>query len=323
MRPQHKKALFNFLKIAVTLLALAYVAWKLNADKDTLWTAFAGLGMAELGLVLIAAFLVLANQGIEAYKWCLMMRRIYPELTYKTAVSAVLAGNTAAIVTPARVGEYAGRILYLPEGKRLEALGLTLMERIGQLMVTVWAGLFSAFFLLRLSPSLIPGLHLTPINYDFLLVLLATTISLTTCLYLFPQFLAHVLSRLTFRLEILEKLAGGLGLVHSSLVVRLLSLSLLRTTIFSAQYFLLLTAFGFVGQALLKLSLLTFVLFIKSIIPSIAFAELGVRETVAVALMSEFGVPVGTVLLATLCLYLINVALPAVAGLWFVGKMKV
>ena len=53
---------------------------------------------------------------------------------------------------------------------------------------------------------------------------------------------------------------------------------------------------------------------ITTLIPSAMLTELGVRGSVAVAVLSPLGGEAALVLLATTCLWLINVAMPASAG---------
>lgn len=315
-------SLILFLKIAVSVLALGYVAWKLRNDGGNILKAFHDLSPSDYGYIVLCFLLIFANQGIEAFKWMRMMRPYYPQLRYKTAVQAILAGNTAGIVTPARVGEYAGRVFYLPEGNRIEALSLTLMERVCQLLVTVWVGTLSGLYLLYTFSDTLLSIFPVTANqiFGFLLLVLVGLLAYTILL-LNPKWIYRILRPLAGKIAFLQTFVSAFQYAKSTTLVSIFLLSFLRTCVFSTQYFLLLSAFGYENDFLLKVTLVSLVLLIKSIIPSIAFAELGIRETVAVTVMSAFSVPIVTVVSATLLLYVFNIALPALVGILFVQKI--
>ena len=57
------------------------------------------------------------NWGIEAKKWQVLMKPI-EDLSWWTACKATLTGLSFAMNTPNRIGEYAGRILYVKKENR-------------------------------------------------------------------------------------------------------------------------------------------------------------------------------------------------------------
>jgi uncharacterized protein (TIRG00374 family) len=316
------KWLILFFKILVSVLALGYVVWKLRHEEDNLLRAFTGLESGDYLRIAICFLLIFANQGIEAFKWMWMMRRYYPELKYTTAVQAILAGNTAGIVTPARIGEYAGRVMFLPEGSRIEALSLTLMDRISQLLVTIWVGVLSGVYLLYAFRSKLLAVFPLTENYFFLfLYLIVGGLMLVTFLLLNPQLLYKIIHPFVHKIPVLHTFVSAFQQVDSRTLLTIFSLSFCRASVFCSQYYLLLSAFGYETDFLLKITLVALVLLVKSIIPSIAFAELGIRESVAVTIMSAFSVPIVIVVSATLLLYVFNIALPALVGIVFLQRM--
>ena len=81
-----------------------------------------------LGLLLIAV-----NWGLEAWKWMISVRTFYP-VKFLQAFKAVLSGVSFSVTMPNRVGEYLGRIVYLPEGNRLKTISVTLVGSFAQLL---------------------------------------------------------------------------------------------------------------------------------------------------------------------------------------------
>src|SRR5882672_7911549 len=71
------------------------------------------------------AGMVLLNWGIEARKWQLLMRPL-EKISLARSFKAILAGLALALNTPNRIGEYGGRILYVHEGHRIQAVSLTI-----------------------------------------------------------------------------------------------------------------------------------------------------------------------------------------------------
>ena len=87
----------------------------------------------------LAIAMIAMNWGMEAMKWRELLAPVF-KLSFHRAFKATLAGVAFAINTPNRVGEYGGRVLYLPEGKRIQAVSLTLIGSYSQLLVTLVMG---------------------------------------------------------------------------------------------------------------------------------------------------------------------------------------
>ncbi|HKP32855.1 MAG TPA: hypothetical protein VJT83_09010, partial [Chitinophagaceae bacterium] len=96
----------------------------------------------ESWLLVIAFFLVFVNWGLEARKWQIAIKQIQ-SIKFLKAFKAIFTGTTLASFTPNRTGEYVGRILYIEEGKRIQAIALTILCSMAQLQITFYAGLIS------------------------------------------------------------------------------------------------------------------------------------------------------------------------------------
>ncbi|MEM6263500.1 MAG: hypothetical protein AAGI38_13390 [Bacteroidota bacterium] len=64
------------------------------------------------------------------------------------------------------------------------------------------------------------------------------------------------------------------------------------------------------------------IFFAKSLVPSVALTELGIRESIALTVMGLFDVSPITAFTSTFVLYILNLILPAIAGLIGVQKWK-
>ena len=89
---------------------------------------------------------MIVNWSIEAKKWQYSVASIH-RLPFMQAFKAVLSGVSFSVTMPNRIGEYFGRIAYMPEGNRLKTISATLVGSISQLYVTVVCGTIGFIFL--------------------------------------------------------------------------------------------------------------------------------------------------------------------------------
>ncbi|HHG83536.1 MAG TPA: hypothetical protein ENJ82_02205, partial [Bacteroidetes bacterium] len=233
-------------RIISTLLALAYVGWKLydrQAELQGMWVA--GWDLARIGLVILVVLLMFANYAVEARKWQLIISPFYQGMSLLRAFVAVLAGMAAGIYTPNRIGEYAGRILFLREGKRVEAIVATFVDRICQLLVTLLTG-FAAFGFLLLSDAGLAGALLQDSGVRLIFVIVTIAMSLAVGLFLLaPATLARIIPGSWNKASWIRKMRFALEHLEWPLVRKVLALSLFRYFIFSSQYVLFMLAFGY------------------------------------------------------------------------------
>lgn len=311
------------LKAGLSLGALAYVYFKLRSDADSLQDMWWSLGPGDWAYILVAILLLLPNIGLEAQKWRVMVRPFYPVLGMWTAFKAVLAGMAAGIFTPNRIGEYAGRVLYLDVGHRVEAIVATFVDRICQLLITILGGLLAFLALLSVTgATLTAQLSLQGWQlYLFLaLVLLTATLIL---LFLFrPQRLNALVPKSWNRYNWVRKLRFATENLAWGNVRVVIGLALLRYLTFSTQYVLLLLAFGWDGPLLVAYGMVALVFLGKSVFPVMGIFELGIRESIAIEVMGIFGLGAAAAFNATLFLYLLNIILPTVIGVAALQGMR-
>lgn len=311
---------FRILQWGIALGAIAYVSWRLYQDREGLaaaWQAF----LDHPGWLLLALAGVFPNLWLESEKWRLIVRRIYPNTGRRQAFLAVLAGMASGIFTPNRIGEYAGRIMYLRTGKRVEAVFATFYDRICQLAVTLLVGAVALAWIPTDQPIFDPA-------FDRAVAWLAgISTVLVLCFLVWPQLPARLVP-VRFREREghwLQQLYDAPQHLDRNLLIRVFALSALRYLVFSLQFALLLLAFGLTrdwGQALFLISLF---FLLKSLVPVLGVMELGLRETVALQVFGWAGMGASGIVSATFLLYLINIVLPTLAGvyaIWALDRRK-
>ncbi len=319
-----RKAWFRVLQFGVTIAVLLYVYQRLKAEAD-LFEAQEWLQPGlSWGLVLLTLALMPLNLGLETAKWFRMVRPLYPGVRFLTLYQAIFTGMATGIFTPNRVGEYAGRVMSLPSGKRVEAATYTLVDRVMQMIITLWMGLGSLSFLLYAYPETIRQLiPLSPATTRLLLGGLLTLNVILLSAWLSPHRWVRGLKLDRSAHVFFQKVGLAVLQLEGKTLREVLGLGILRYAVFSLQYVCMLTAFGYDGPIFLALALVALVFIAKSLVPSIALTELGVRESVALVVMGSFGIGAFAIVSSTFLLFGINVILPALIGLLFVYRIRV
>jgi len=310
------------------LLGPAFLIW-LSWDVYHQVTAQQGIGqqwesfvdtISKKGVLPLAAviLLMLIQWLLEAFKWKLLLKDIVP-LHWIAAFGSILSGITVSVVTPNRIGEFAGRIIHLPNGTRLEGTAFTFMGNIAQMIITCFAGsicLFLGYDVLKLQ------LHSPESVYSIdLLLLLAPIAAVLLMLIYFSS--SWILKKLG-HWRLLRAFANHLLVLSHTSPSRLtcvLVISLIRYLIFIAQY---LIVFYFCGFSLDPLQLtigVAVMLLWLSIVPTFSFMEMGVRWQFALLLFPPAGTGLLAIPLSVTIIWLVNFILPAILGaLAFIRK---
>jgi putative Ca2+/H+ antiporter (TMEM165/GDT1 family) len=88
---------------------------------------------------LILFLLMLVNFSIESLKWKKVVTSSNP-ISFSNALKGVFVGQTFAFFTPNRIGEYAGRTLFLAAGNKLLGVAQLAWSSYAQLLVTLLIG---------------------------------------------------------------------------------------------------------------------------------------------------------------------------------------
>jgi hypothetical protein len=264
-------------------------------------------------MVLVSA-LMLVNWSLEALKWKLMMRKL-EVIPFSRALSAVFSGLTVSFFTPNRIGEYAGRIFHLHTANRIKGTLVTILENLSQLIITVTIGSISLVLFLNQYTEL----H----SYILWVTGVILLIFSGTLIFLFLE--VPVLDEAALKMRWLKKYKSYLAVLSeykkSELIV-ILGLALLRYIVFTAQFFILLIIFGVHGSFASEVLLINMVFFVMTLIPTFALAELGVRGAVATYFLSKISSDSLAILNASVSLWLINLVIPAIAGVIFIFQFR-
>lgn len=306
------KAHFKWLPWGISLLAIGYVIYRLMQEDVSTWQKLWPLQTEFVIAALLAMALLPLNWGLESEKWRMLAKRWYPELKFWEAVKSVFCGISTGIFTPNRIGEYPGRIMTLPAGHRWEAASAMLVDRMIQMVITIWLGITSFILLEKYIPS---GWNWIT---DWVPVMVTIAVLLPIASIIFArQFISLIPGQ-----ETGAKLRNALNTISLKDIAILTFLSLLRNIVFTTQFLILLYGLGMSIELNTAMAMVWLIFFIKSFIPAWTITELGIRETIAISVLGFALVPASIAFTATFLLYIVNLIIPALIGLRWIHKIN-
>lgn len=307
-----RRSLLMLFRWVIFLLACVFLYVELAGPKGIAVTdgrRVMDLLLTNRAVLLAIGALMLVNWWVESYKWLRLIHAVETVGPWRAFV-ATIAGTSVGFVSVNRTGEFIGRVLFLEPGNRIAGSFATALGSIAQFVVTLAAG---GLGLLVITVLRLP----LPWPQGWTSWVLATLTTLVTgialVLYLYPGLFRQLLLLVPFLIRF-ERASAVLSRFQRSDLLSVLLLSGTRYGLFTFQFVLLLYVFGsglHVFHAMLGVPL---IYLIATLIPSVMLTELGVRGSVAVAILVPLGGDAAVVVLATTCLWLINVALPACVG---------
>ncbi len=261
------------------------------------------------------------NWGIEARKWQVLVS-LLQKISFFRAFKAVFTGQSLAVNTPNRVGEYIGRVVYLDDGNRLKGIALTVVGSMSQTIVTLVVGIIC--LILTKNFILDETHHMEGLSSLWLDGLLYMVVFGTVGMVIFYYKLSW-LTKLFEKLPIVKKysyLIEKLEDFHWKELTRILSLSFTRYVVFVIQFVLLLQVFGVEGEVWQAACLVSVFFLVLAVVPTISSAELGVRSYAAVQLFSIISANKLGILYTAAGIWLINLIIPALMGSLFVLGIK-
>lgn len=258
---------------------------------------------------IIALLLMLLNWGLEAGKWRFIINK-YEKLSYGVALKAVLSGVTLSIITPNQIGDFAGRVLHLQVLDKIKGSLATVIGHTAQVLVTcVFGGYALLFFSERYFPS------------TFLVWILLFAVVLLVIGFLFMG----VLYRKFTWSKIPDKIKKHLdvfGDYAPQELAYIFSLSMLRYSVYLIQYFLLLHFYKVEMEPAQAFACIIGTFLGQSIIPSFLLLEIGLRGASALWFFTMYSNNVNGILLSAYSLWIVNMLLPALFGLYYIYKVK-
>jgi hypothetical protein len=297
--------------IALSALLLwgIYLQVKKQVDKvgtDALWQT------GPQVFLWICVTLMLVNVALEAKKWQILAGSAMA-LGFRQALSSYLAGIAISIVTPNRLGEYPGRILYLKRKNTFRLISVSILGSFAQLLTIFIYGTAALIYYNFVHPGFWEKVLLVGSA--------GMTVVLALCYWRFESWLP-VLSKVKWLQK--YKIYGQLMMrFNNKEQLTILGISILRFAVFTAQYLVLLRWMNVYVPATGGFFLSALFFWTIAVVPSIALAELGIRGKVGLYLFAHYSDNAIGILSATVGIWFINLIIPAILGCILLLRMRI
>jgi len=294
--------------ISVTLLWSIYtqVSKQLNGIDREAWMETGNIWWLTLCIALM-----LVNTSLESLKWHLLVNSVEP-VSYGRTAASYLAGVAFSIITPNRIGEYPGRILYLGKNNAFRYLTVSALGIMAQLSGLYLFGMIGLIYYNIHFPSLLAQTGLA--------ACIIVNILLGIVYWKFDSILPAIAKvRWLCRYITYGKLLNRFPVKRQ---LQVLGISLLRFIIFTAQYLFLLRWMNVTIPLGDGFCLAALFFWVMAVIPGIAVAEPGVRGNVSLFLFHHFSSNTIGILAATTGIWLLNLILPSIFGSILIIRMK-
>jgi uncharacterized protein (TIRG00374 family) len=307
-----KWSLPKWSKIALTIAVLLLLSWQVRwSEIFKVLTGASGLG------ILAAVALWYPNQALQYYRWKFIAKRASIVPDTQDVYAAYWLGHTLGFITPGRIGSY-GRGLFLKNVSVGEATALTVLERSYSAITVNGFGLIA----LAVLPSLgwnaawaDWGQGVSVVIFGIGLIVLLTGV--------FPGTIAALIARIVGErswgkgiaksLDGIKRIPVGSSLLYLGLATASLVVSLV-------QFILVLGALGASVPILAGMLAVHLNFFLKGNIP-LTLGNLGVGEWTALLCLRGLGVPDAQAVAASLILFGLNVAIPALIGMKYFRRV--
>ena len=299
------------MRIIIGGAALWFIYLKLEGNFNANYLRINGDNI-NYKFIVFTVLLMVLNWGIEAIKWRYAINKI-ENISISRAFKLTITGITLGMITPNRIGEIPARAMLLNKNSFKDLTLKTTVSSFSQVLITFVLGSF----------SLIVSTH----QFDFgvstrlTLVLLIISSLLFFLLYYGVGKLGIVFNRIKYFRD--KEIFKALSEFSSTELTNLLMLSLIRYVVFSFQFWLVLNAFEVPLVSFDDILLIPICFMIASLIPTILISEIGVRGSVALFVFGTISDLDIQIILASVMLWLINVALPSIFGIFNLREFKV
>ncbi len=267
-------------------------------------------------LILFTFLLVPLNIYLEGIKWKVQLIPIENISKWKSFLS-IFTGMTSGMFFPNRMGNFLGRIFMLEKGDRIKAAMVTIVGGMAQMIATVSIGLLASIFF---------------VNKYFILFLIASILIIATLLIMY--FNIHLLKYFQFLIpkkfkEKTKEYFEIFSLYKKKELLMILTFSFLRYFLYTFQFVLLIWAFNIPLNYLEAMIPISLTYLLMMVIPFITITEIAVRGSVSILVFEKwltlnnistsYGMMVFS---ASSLLWIFNIAIPAVFGLFLIHRFK-
>ena len=319
MRKRSQKWLLIF-KIILPFFFIGAITWQLvyKLDFNYLLSEFRQeFHDFRIELLLLAVLLMPVNWFLELLKWKGLVD-IFQERTLKESMKSILSGVCLSIITPHRIGEYAGRLIGIQKQHYWKAVFSTGVSGFAQNIIILAGGILALIFVFD---------DIIGVNVNFKNELI-TICAIILLLLAFSLYRLDIIFSLVQKLNLhklfshFEEALLFVKHIPTVLISRTLLFAALRYLVYTVQFVLILQFFHVDLPMIISFPCVAMIFLIQSGIPLPALANLFARGEISILIFSFWSVNELSVLCSTLILWIINLLIPALMGLMIIEKTK-
>lgn len=233
-------------------------------------------------------------------------------ISFKRSFKAILLGITGGSFTPARFGDWIGKSIVLDQKYRKKGIFIAAFGHLIQSITMIVPGIVALYF------YSVKYAHIQELNTRFgYNIMWGIEVATVTFMVLLPV----VTKRLKFPRfpSIIQGIIDTVAAYSYLTYFKILAFNALKNIFIYVQLFLLLRLFeipitGWEAVVIIP----TFYLSL-SFVPGIMFADLGVIGAFSIMIIGKVFDNYGGVLLATMCIWVVNVGIPLLGGSAFIA----
>jgi len=309
----YQPKVLNTIKILLLLLTFGFIIYKLFFAyhfEDLISNFNFQLSVTKIFYLILVFVLMTFNWIVEAVKWKLLINK-NEQISLLGSLKAVVSGIALSIITPNQIGDFAGRIIHLKKFDKIKGTLVTVIGHTSQVILTLFFGLL-AFTNLLFDKNLIT-VTIEKWFYIISSILFAGAFFGYLNIRNFSKIITY---------EKIKKYVEVFGFYSDIELLKVFIFSFIRYLIFILQYSLLLNFFNVEIELTHMAICISAILCAQSFVPSFLLVELGLRGASALYFFTIFSSNTAGILLSAYSLWIINLMIPAVYGLFVILKMR-
>ncbi|MCL2596880.1 MAG: flippase-like domain-containing protein [Paludibacter sp.] len=311
-----QKKIYTLIKWIFAIAACAFLANKLFTFEyyQELWNTLQFFDLKQFIWLITVLLLLVPNLILEAVKWQLLNKK--NELfSLKTSLKAVISGISTGFLTPNRIGEMAGRVLYLSPENRSKGVILSIISGVTMTLTVLCAGIPALTVFLFFTDKILIDNKLTYFSTAIFL-----TILLLCVYFLLPKFTEKI--SLHSKYPKVQKFCSHLQKFSTKDLFSIFCVALARYVVFCVQMYCMLRLFKIDIPLIYSVAGICTNYLLITFTPSFSFAEGAIRSSWAAVVFGALGANPISCILAGICIWVINTMLPVLCGTFFILKKK-
>ena len=300
-----KRKIISFIiKLAIGIVSFCLIYSRLSEIPQLKEQCVFWLSEPKMYVTLFLVLLLMPiNWGIECYKWKSITTQI-EVISYGTAIKSVFSGICVGNIAPGRAMEFLAKIVFFKHENRPAVTVLHFINGMFQMLITVSVGVFSiAYKLGQVNQSS---------NFIYIVLIGGLCLILFFCWAILN--VSFIQQKLKF-IKWFKKMEDAKNIQFTkSLIIKLISFSILRYTVFTIQFYLIYDALSPQNNIIQIFMSIAAYFMLTSLIPMISFIEPAIRAAIAIFVFNNAGDDTITVVFASTFVWIINVVIPSIVG---------